>query len=111
MAQKVITVYTDDLTGEESEDVQTHAFSLNGVTYEIDLTSASYDGLADALRPFIEAGRKTGRLKTGRGVRKASRDGGPAPEEVRAWARENDYEVNDRGRVPGSILDAYNKAH
>ncbi|MGW8955703.1 histone-like nucleoid-structuring protein Lsr2 [Streptomyces sp. NPDC055709] len=109
MAQKVITVYMDDLTGEESEDVQTHVFALNGVTYEVDLASSSYDELADALAPFIKAGRKTGRVKSTRGTRKAPSNG-PAPEAVRAWARANGYEVNDRGRVPAAIVDAYNQA-
>ena len=26
------------------------------------------------------------------------------------WARDNGYEVNERGRVPGSILEAFDKA-
>ncbi|MEU3855248.1 Lsr2 family protein [Streptomyces sp. NPDC029554] len=110
MAQKVVTVYTDDLTGAESSEVTTHTFSLNGVNYEIDLTPENYDKLDDALRPFIEKGRKRGRAKgTGR-VRRGSTDG-PSAEEVRAWARENGHQVNDRGRVPKEIRDAFDAAH
>ena len=30
---------------------------------------------------------------------------------IRAWAKENGYEVNDRGRVPASIREAYEKAN
>jgi Lsr2. len=56
MAQKIVTVYTDDLTGAESEEVQTHTFSLDGVNYEIDLVSDNYDKLFEALAPFIEKG-------------------------------------------------------
>ncbi|MFE1522236.1 Lsr2 family protein [[Kitasatospora] papulosa] len=110
MAQKIVTVYTDDLTGEPSEEVQTHSFSLNGVNYEIDLMSENYDTLFEALAPFIEAGRKTGRTKTAGRPRKSSGDQ-PTAEEVRAWARENNYQVNDRGRVPASIREAYQGAH
>ncbi|MFD8396613.1 Lsr2 family protein [Streptomyces sp. NPDC059680] len=110
MVQKVVTVYTDDLSGEESVEVSTHRFSLNGVQYEIDLTPENYDKLDAALRLFIEKGRKTGRIRDADRMRKAP-VGGPSAEEVRAWARENGYEVNDRGRVPRGIREAFEAAH
>ncbi|MFE2103935.1 Lsr2 family protein [Streptomyces sp. NPDC059468] len=112
MAQKIVTVYSDDLTGTESSEVSTHRFSLNGINYEIDLTPENYDKLDAALRPFIEKGRKLGRTKgagTGR-VRGEPADG-PSAEEIRAWAREKGLEVNDRGRVPKEIRDAFSAAH
>ena len=31
--------------------------------------------------------------------------------EVRAWARANGYEVNERGRIPAAIIDAYEAEH
>ncbi|MEU5307153.1 histone-like nucleoid-structuring protein Lsr2 [Streptomyces noursei] len=43
MAQKVVTIYTDDLTGEESSEATTHHLSLDGVEYEIDLAPDSFD--------------------------------------------------------------------
>jgi hypothetical protein len=110
MAQKIVTVYTDDLTGKESDEAGTHQFSLNGVNYEIDLTPENYDKLDAALRPFIEAGRKLGRTKTAGRTRRAGADG-PSADEVRTWARENGYAVNDRGRVPKEIRDAFDAAH
>ncbi|MFG2439712.1 Lsr2 family protein [Streptomyces sp. NPDC048508] len=110
MAQKTVTVYTDDLTGAESEEVRTHTFSLDGVNYEIDLTSDNYDKLFEALAPFIDKGRKTGRATRAGRARKASTVG-PSAEEMRSWARGNGYEVNDRGRVPASIHEAYRAAH
>nr|WP_078505466.1 histone-like nucleoid-structuring protein Lsr2 [Streptomyces violaceusniger] len=68
------------------------------------------DKLDAALRPFIEKGRNLGRMKeTGR-VRRGAADG-PSAEEVRAWARENGHEVNDRGRVPKEIRDALDASH
>jgi hypothetical protein len=30
---------------------------------------------------------------------------------IRDWARQNGYEVSDRGRVPRSIVDEFNAAH
>jgi len=110
MAQKVVTVYSDDLSGTESEEVQTHTFSLDGINYEIDLGSDNYDKLLEALAPFIGSGRKVGRTKGGNGQRKQP-VGVPSAEEVRTWARKNGHEVNDRGRVPASVREAYEQAH
>ncbi|MER7982838.1 Lsr2 family protein [Streptomyces sp. NPDC095817] len=110
MAQKTVTIYTDDLTGTQSEEVQTHTFSLDGVNYEIDLVSDNYDKLFEALAPFIEKGRKTRRtIESGRPRKLLS--GGPSSEELRVWARENNLQVSDRGRVPAAIHEAYRAAH
>ncbi|MFF9490172.1 Lsr2 family protein [Streptomyces sp. NPDC014676] len=111
MAQKIVTVYTDDLTGAESDEVATHTFSLNGVHYEIDLTPENYDKLDAALRPFIENGRKLGRTKGTSRIRNKGAAQGPSAEEVRAWARGNGFAVNARGRVPKEVLDAFDAAH
>ncbi|MFE6904383.1 Lsr2 family protein [Streptomyces sp. NPDC057717] len=110
MSQKTVIVYTDDLTGAESNEVQTHHFSLNGVTYEIDLTPDSYDRLDEALRPFLEAGRKTGRAKVKRSVHKSASDS-PSADEVRAWAKAQGIAINDRGRVPSAVREQYEAAH
>jgi hypothetical protein len=112
MAQKVVTIYTDDLTGEESSEVGTHTFSVDGVTYEIDLVPDSFDKLMDALRPFMESGRKAGRgRKPGAVVRRSTSVSNVDTAAVRSWAKENGYEVNDRGRVPANVREAYEKAH
>ncbi|MFJ8957640.1 Lsr2 family protein [Streptomyces sp. NPDC102381] len=115
MAQKTIVIYSDDLTGSQVEDVTTHTFSLNGVNYEIDLASDSYDKLAEALGPFIKAGRKTGRGKGGsprpRKGRGAAGDGGASAEEIRAWAKSRNIQVNERGRVPAAVREQYESAH
>ncbi|WP_435280109.1 histone-like nucleoid-structuring protein Lsr2 [Streptomyces sp. 1222.5] len=110
MAQKIVTVYTDDLTGADSEEVQTHTFSLDGVNYEIDLMSENYDKLFEALEPFISKGRKLGRARTAGRSRKAPSVNGPSAEELRAWARENNMQVSERGRVPANIREAYERA-
>ena len=83
MAQKTVLINIDDLSGKESDEAASHVFSLDGVSYEIDLVPENYDRLLEALVPFIEAGRKQGRSK---GARKAPA-GGPSAEEVRTWAR------------------------
>ncbi|MFG2221916.1 Lsr2 family protein [Streptomyces sp. NPDC050161] len=106
MAQKVITIYTDDLTGEESSEAATHTLSLDGVTYELDLGPDSYDRLLEAMAPFTKVGRRTGKARKPRNAAASSEDTAA----IRAWAKENGYNVNDRGRVPADIREAYAKA-
>ncbi|MGW5117853.1 histone-like nucleoid-structuring protein Lsr2 [Streptomyces noursei] len=108
MAQKIVTVYTDDLTGEESSEATTHTFTIDGVGYEIDLNPDSFDKFLEALSPFTKAGRRVGRIRKSRPVKGADREDSAA---IRAWAREAGYEVNDRGRVPAEVREAYAKAH
>lgn len=108
MVQKTVVINIDDFSGKESEEVSTHAFSLDGVSYEIDLVPENYDKLYDALAPFIENGRKTGRAK---GAKARKDTDGPSAEEVRVWARDNGLQVNERGRVPKEIREAFEAAH
>ncbi|MCM2423534.1 Lsr2 family protein [Streptomyces sp. RKAG293] len=111
MAQKIVTIYTDDLTGKESAEAATHTFAVDGVVYEIDLAPDSFDSLLEALNPFIAAGHKVGRNKGANGPRKLAGAGSEDTAKIRAWAKENGYDVNDRGRVPAAVREAYEKAH
>lgn len=111
VAQKVQVLLVDDLDGGEADETVT--FALDGVTYEIDLTTANADKLRGLLNPYTDSGRRTGG-RVGRGRTKAVRGGGvsgPDTAKIRAWAKEKGYEVNDRGRVPATIREAYEKAH
>ena len=60
----------------------------------------------------MKAGRRTGgRASAGRGKARAASGGSQDTAKVRAWAKENGYNVNDRGRVPADIREAYEKAN
>jgi hypothetical protein len=112
VAQKVQVLLLDDLSGGEAEETVT--FALDGKSYEIDLNSENADKLRSALDPYVKAGRRSGggRAARGRG-RAAAPAGGTSSQDtakIRAWAKENGYEVNDRGRVPANIREAYEKA-
>ncbi|MEV6110699.1 Lsr2 family protein [Streptomyces sp. NPDC051940] len=108
MAQKVQVLLVDDLDGGEADETVT--FALDGKSYEIDLTTDNAEKLRSALEPFVKNGRRTGGRSAGRKVRAAA-GGDDLTPKIRAWAKENDIEVNDRGRVPASVKEAYNKAH
>ncbi|CAM5667584.1 Lsr2 family protein [Streptomyces avidinii] len=110
MAQKVQVLLVDDLDGGEADETVT--FALDGKTYEIDLTTANAEKLRGLLDPYTKGGRRTGGRATaarakGRG---SVATGHPDTAEIRAWAKENNYNVNDRGRVPAEIREAYEKA-
>ncbi|MGG8407643.1 Lsr2 family protein [Streptomyces sp. 12297] len=110
MAQKVQVLLVDDLDGGEADETVT--FALDGKTYEIDLTTANADKLRTLLEPYAKSGRRTGgRAAAGRtkGGRVAA-GGNTDTAEIRAWAKSNGYNVNDRGRVPADIREAYEKA-
>jgi Lsr2 len=111
MAQKIHVVLEDDLDG--SEATETVSFALDGTSYEIDLNDANAQGLRDALAPYVGHGRKVsgaGR-RPGRRSSGANNTSGPSAREVREWARENGYDVPDRGRVSADVREAYNAAH
>jgi len=109
MVQRTVTIFTDDLTDTESEDIATHTFSLDGVSYEIDLNPDSHQLLLDALAPFLKVGRKSGSAPRRRGSSK--RTDGPDPIKVREWAKSQGIEVNARGRVPRDVIEKYEAAH
>lgn len=114
MAQRVITTLVDDITGGDADETIT--FGLDGKTYEIDLNAKNSKKLRAALDDFIKAGRKTGGKTSGKTTSSRTKTGkagnnGHSTSDIRNWAKENGYNVNDRGRVPASIREAYEKAN
>ncbi|WP_106849826.1 Lsr2 family protein [Blastococcus sp. Marseille-P5729] len=108
MARKTIVI--DDLDG--SEDAREVTFSLDGETWRIDLAEHNRQRLRAALGEFIEAGVKVGgaRLLSTSGRSGAASSSAGETGAIREWARANGYDVNDRGRVPAAIVEAYEAA-
>lgn len=113
MAQKIQVILVDDIDGGTAEE--TVSFALDGVSYEIDLSSKNAKKLRDALAPYVAEARKSrsgGRRRTsGAGGASRRRGGGGGAAEIRAWARDNGYEVSERGRVSEEVRSAYEAAH
>ncbi|MET7390658.1 Lsr2 family protein [Streptomyces sp. NPDC005529] len=109
MAQKVQVLLFDDLDGGTAEETVT--FSLDGKTFEIDLSASNATDLRSLLERYMKGGRRTGgRASSGRGKARASLGGGDDTAAIRAWAKKEGLEVNDRGRVPAAVREAYGKA-
>ena len=121
MAQKTVVTLVDDLTGEESEDITTVEFALDGVTYEIDLDDKNSAELRDSLAQYVAAARRTGGRRAGATTRKRSGGAGTGTpratspggydretsKQIRDWARSEGFEVSDRGRVPNNVVEAW----
>ena len=116
MAQKVQVLLVDDLDGGEA--VETLTFGLDGIPYEIDLSKEHAQALREAMAPYVGSARKAngrsagGTRARGRGAG-ASRSGASTTNtaEIRQWAKDNGHAVSERGRIPGVVIEAYEKAH
>jgi hypothetical protein len=108
MAQRAQVIFTDDLDG--SEAARTATFALQGAAYEVDLSKKNADKLAKLLEPYIAAARKTSARPARRSADR-SRQGGPVPADVRAWAKSEGIEVKDKGRVPAELIVKFQAAN
>jgi hypothetical protein len=117
VAQKTVVTLIDDLTGEEAEDISTVEFALEGVTYEIDLANDNAAKLRGNLARYVAAARKiSARRPNGRGAdrstgRESSGYNRDTLKAIREWAKQNGHTVNERGRLPLTVLDAWEAHH
>lgn len=115
MAQKTTVTLVDDLDGGTADE--TVEFGVDGVSYEIDLSSGNAGKLRDAVAEYVgHARRSGGRRRTSRATgRSAGSGGGRASVDreqnaaIRDWARKRGMAVSDRGRIPSDVLEAYHK--
>jgi hypothetical protein len=107
MAQKIQTLFIDDLDGGEAAG--TVRFGLDGTEYEIDLSTTHSEELRKALDQYVMHGRRIGGT-----ARRAprSRRGNNAVDtaKIREWAKGQGIEIKDRGRVPASVVEQYKTA-
>jgi hypothetical protein len=110
MAQRVNVVLVDDIDG--SDAAETVGFALDGVDYEIDLSEKHASDLRNAVSLYVGHARRTGGRR-----RSGKRSSAPASTEttsaadIRAWARENGWDVPERGRVSAEVREAYAAAN
>jgi hypothetical protein len=112
MAKKVTVTLVDDFDGEGAAD-ETVEFAIDGVTYEIDLSSKNATKLRNALKPWVEASRRVGGRRRGRTAAPGKGRGAIDREQsaaIREWARRNGHNVSTRGRIPADVIDAFHAA-
>jgi hypothetical protein len=117
MAKKIIHQLVDDIDGSllEVGEGETVLFSLDGIAYEIDLSSTNAGALRDAFAPYVDSGRRitAGRTAPAAAPRRPRSRRGAANENaaIREWAESNGYAVATRGRIPENIVAAYHAAN
>lgn len=106
MARHVQVQLLDDITGEEA--AETIRFGLDGVSYEVDLTTDNARKLREELAVYLARGRKVrGRSGVSR-TRSKPRD---ETRVIREWAEKNGYNPSLRGRISANIIEAYQAAN
>lgn len=140
MAQQYVMTINiiDDLTGQREESGVTVRFAYEGQDYELDLGPVSEEQYHKTMRDFAEKGRKVGKPRKLEVARPINTHvdvvDGPPPEGqlgkrstknksapayvadrqrpgIKEWAKANNYRVNDAGRTPKHIEEAYDRAH
>lgn len=96
MALVSLPTMVDDLDA-STGDVDTYTFALQGVTYEIDLSTPNADQLFALLNPYIQAGRRLPKNAT---TTKKNRKGSKNAEGTGATGR-----VAKRGRAGAAAAD------
>lgn len=116
MAERIVHQLIDDIDGSEIPDGggERVEFSLRGVEYRIDLSTANAAKLDKALKPFVAAALKV-RGPRGRRPKAVGSNSSSSSKDrlgtIREWARESGYEVSDRGRIKAEIVEAFEAAH
>jgi hypothetical protein len=106
MAQETIVRLLDDIDGKPADETVT--FSIDGVAYEIDLRTRNADKLRKVFAPYVENARKGGARRAGRSVaRGRTTHNRERAADIRNWAKEHGITINDRGRIPAEIVQAY----
>jgi hypothetical protein len=101
MAQRVAITLIDDIDGGEA--AETVEFSLDGKSYEIDLSESHAEELRSVLAPFINSGRRQAR--SGKAFHRTIEK--PDPATLRAWARSRGLDIPARGRIPQRVYDTF----
>jgi hypothetical protein len=125
MAKTVRVFLTCDLHKEtdQTEGMASIAFGYDGKLLELDVCREHFDEFNESISPWATAARPYGRFggpqdegeSKGRGRRVGAGTRSPSNREqlaaIRDWARSNGIDVSERGRIPSSVVEAFEKAN
>lgn len=109
MAENVVATF-DDIDG--SEAVERVRFALDGVSYQIDLSEENARALRMVLTKYTRKARRVGGarpMRSGNGAVPSPQDP-EVNQRIRKWARQQGWDVSDRGRLPRSVIEAYHES-
>ena len=106
--QTVVTeLLVDDLDGSTAD--RTVLFMWDGTSYEIELSKKNAVAFEKAMRPYVDAARRTRGTRSRRGS--GSRSGKRDLTAIREWAANNGFDVSARGRIASNVIEAYESAN
>lgn len=111
--KKTTVQLLDDLDGTviEKGTGATVSYAFEGDSYEIDLSSENLVEFRAALKPYTTVSRRVGYAPAKpRGVSSAGSNRAEL-QDIRSWAAANGIQVSDRGRIAGTVREAYAQAH
>jgi hypothetical protein len=96
----------DDLDGGEADE--SVSFTLDGKSFEIDLSAKRAAELRGILAPYAGAARRAG----GSTIRRQRATGASSPRRddtaaIREWAAAHGHQVSARGRISAAVIQAY----
>jgi nucleoid-associated protein Lsr2 len=105
MAQRTVVELIDDIDGKLADE--TVSFSIDGVTYEIDLSKANASKLRTSVSQYVEKARKAGAKPGRKAAATRTVNSRERSSDIRTWAKQHGITVNDRGRIPAQVIAAY----
>ena len=111
MAKKTTVTLVDDLDGGPADE--SVEFSVDGRSYEIDLSAKNVEKLRGALAPYVSAARRSGGRRGSSGGSAPGRSASDREHNhaIREWAVAQGMTISERGRIPSNVLEAYQQAH
>jgi nucleoid-associated protein Lsr2 len=111
MAKVAEVRFVDDIDGSKASG--TVSFAIDRRQYELDLSDENAKKLRDALAPYVASARRSSSSRRSMSGSKMTQK--PASDRdrnvaIREWAREHGHRIADRGRIPSTVVDAYEKA-
>jgi hypothetical protein len=106
--QKTLVTLVSDLSDGPAD--QTKTFSVDNVSYEIDLSAAEVAAFTEALAPYVAAARRKKPAKPTPRSSAAERPAADDLHEIREWARANGLRVAAKGRVSREIREKFQAA-
>jgi hypothetical protein len=113
MAQRVKTILISDLSGEEVESGgESISFSYRGSDYSIDLTAKEAAAFDKAMATYMDHAQKSSRSsRPSRSSSGSAQSQRARVQNMKKWAAEQGIDYPKRGRLPKSLVDAYESAH
>jgi hypothetical protein len=109
MATRTTMQLIDDVDG-MSNATERIVFTLEGATYEIDLSTDHAHRLRAGLDVFIQHARRTGKQTVGHRDNFRRTTLTPDHRIIRAWALDDGHPVPASGRISPAVLRAYQAA-